>query len=359
MRHFAGTIMALAALAMTAAYRPAAAEVAVNPSEETVHVDACVNDPDKLGISRIVEVDAHDGPVFGGSHGKGNEFLRDGEVVLTFDDGPHRAYTGAVLKALEEHCTKATFFMVGRMAAADPEMVKTVAAAGHTIGTHTWSHKNLGQISLANGQREFERANSMVAAALGAPVSPFFRYPYLSASSAMERYAKSRNVATFWIDVDSKDYQSRDPARVQRLVMSQLAAKRKGIILMHDIQPSTAKGIKGLLDELHERGFRIVHVVAKASLETEQAYDQEAQKVLTARASRHKANPLAERSIVSAADSPSRSRVTAAKRAKPTNSPPNEVFPWTTPQMNSVGAAEKAGKKNSENLPWQLDIFDY
>ena len=63
--------------------------------------------------------------------------------MLTFDDGPWPSNTRAVLDALAQHCTKATFFPIGKHALWHPEILKEVAAAGHTIGGHTWSHANL------------------------------------------------------------------------------------------------------------------------------------------------------------------------------------------------------------------------
>ena len=63
------------------------------------------------------------GKLYGGLQYKADDLLKDGEVILTFDDGPLRRYTRRVLKALASHCTKGTFFMVGRMAVADPAMV--------------------------------------------------------------------------------------------------------------------------------------------------------------------------------------------------------------------------------------------
>ena len=77
-------------------------------------VAACATNPDVLGMSRMVEVDPAGGPLFGRVNNGGYDFLHDGEVVLTFDDGPLRPHTLAVLQALDAHCTKATFFMVGR-----------------------------------------------------------------------------------------------------------------------------------------------------------------------------------------------------------------------------------------------------
>ena len=100
-------------------------------------VDACATRTDMLGISRVIEVDTTGGPMFGRSPPGAFDVLGDREVILTFDDGPLRPYTAKVLEALDAHCTKATFFMVGRMAVADPAMVKEVAKHGHTIGAHT------------------------------------------------------------------------------------------------------------------------------------------------------------------------------------------------------------------------------
>src|SRR6476619_3704261 len=85
---------------------PAAAQEACNPC------------PDALGVSRVAEIDTSSGPRFGFQY-KEQDILADGEVVLTFDDGPLRPYSRPVLEALAAHCTKATFFVVGRMAVAD------------------------------------------------------------------------------------------------------------------------------------------------------------------------------------------------------------------------------------------------
>src|SRR5262249_35864256 len=76
---------------------------------------AC-NNPDALGLSRVIEIDATGGPAFGTEHFKQYDFLRDKEVVLTFDDGPWPGNTPIVLKALQDNCTKATFFEIGEHA---------------------------------------------------------------------------------------------------------------------------------------------------------------------------------------------------------------------------------------------------
>ena len=73
----------------------------------------CPGNPNALGVARTVEIDTTGGPGFGFEHFKSHDFLREGEVVLTFDDGPWPKNTVAVLNALAAHCTKAIFFPIG------------------------------------------------------------------------------------------------------------------------------------------------------------------------------------------------------------------------------------------------------
>ena len=129
----------------------------------------CTN-PDALGIGRVVEIDTTGGPGFGFEHFKQLDFLRDHEVVLTFDDGPWPVNTPAVLKALADECTTGIFFSIGKHATYYPEILKQVLAAGHTIGSHTWSHATLTNKKLTEDQRkeEIEKGFSAVKWALGA-----------------------------------------------------------------------------------------------------------------------------------------------------------------------------------------------
>jgi peptidoglycan/xylan/chitin deacetylase (PgdA/CDA1 family) len=260
------------ALGGLAAYLAGAAPVASQQARP--FAGACQPGPNALGVSRVVDIDATGGPRFGNVQYRDHNLLQDGEVVLTFDDGPHPAYTMPILDALDEHCTKATFFMVGRQALAFPKYAREVGRRGHTIGTHTWSHRNLGRSSPEQIRSEIELGVSAVQFALGGPTAPFFRFPYLSGPARAQQLLHERDTADVSIDVDSHDYRTRSPARMISNVLNGLASKKKGIILFHDIQPSTAQGIRQLLAELKARGYRVVHMRPKQTQSTIAEFDQ-------------------------------------------------------------------------------------
>jgi peptidoglycan/xylan/chitin deacetylase (PgdA/CDA1 family) len=230
--------------------------------------------PDGLGLSRIVQIDTTGGPRFGLiQHPEGYDFLRDKEVVLTFDDGPRPGSTEAVVKALADKCLRATFFEVGQMASWHPEITKQVIDAGMTVGTHTWSHKDLARIPPEKAEQEIEMANSAVSAA-GGKIAPFFRFPYLAQPPRMLSYLAERNIAIFSGDIDSRDYTMHKPQLVVDSVMSQLEKRGRGIVLMHDIHSNTAEALPELLRQLKVAGFKVVHMVPKEQLTTVAKYDE-------------------------------------------------------------------------------------
>lgn len=230
--------------------------------------------PGAIGTSRQVEIDATGAPRFGLMQYPGPDFLKSGEVVLTFDDGPHKQLTPVVLDVLAQHCAQATFFMVGQRAMGYSDLVREVARRGHTIATHTWSHANLKQQSPEGAVAEIELGISGVQKALGGQAAPFFRFPYLSDPQHAIAHLRSRNTAIFSIDVDSHDFRTRSPTVVIRNVTQQLKAKGRGIILFHDIQPSTAGALGALLSDLKAGGYRVVHLVPRRGQTTIASFDQ-------------------------------------------------------------------------------------
>ena len=258
------------------AARPAPAATPAPSAAPTPAKSTCAN-PDALGISRVVQIDTTGGPGFGFEHFKQLDFLRDKEVVLTFDDGPWPGNTPAVLKALADQCTTGIFFSIGKHATYHPEILKQVAAAGHTIGAHTWSHANLNgkKMTEAMAKEEIEKGFSAVKWALGTAPSPFFRFPALQHPPAMVTYLGTRNIAMFSCDIDSFDFKSKNSQQVIDTVMTKLDKLGKGIILMHDFQKHTAEALPELLRRLKAGGYKVVKMQAKAPVETIAQYDEE------------------------------------------------------------------------------------
>ena len=236
--------------------------------------------PNGLGLSRIVQIDTTGGPRFGLiQHPSGYDFLRDKEVVLTFDDGPWPGSTQAVLKALADQCLKATFFEIGEYARWHPEITRQVIDAGMTVGTFTWSHKDLARNPYASdpekAEHEIEMGNSAVhSVAPGGKVAPFFRFPGLQPSSQLASYLAGRNIAIFSTDIDSRDFTMHKPEPVVDSVMSQLEKRGKGIVLLQDFHRNTAEALPELLRQLKLAGYKIVHMVPKEQLATVPKYDE-------------------------------------------------------------------------------------
>jgi peptidoglycan/xylan/chitin deacetylase (PgdA/CDA1 family) len=252
---------------------PAAAPAALTPPASSKAAPTCAN-PDALGVSRVVEVDTTGGPGFGFEHFKSHDFLRPGEVVLTFDDGPWPRNTPEVLAALAAQCTKAVFFPIGKHSMWHPEILKEVAAAGHTIGSHTWSHADLSKKSFQEAKDEVEKGISAVHWAVGASTAPFFRFPALRHPPEVVTYLGERNIAIFSTDFDSFDFKMRKPEQVINSVMSKLKKFGKGIVLMHDFQHATADASAELLKQLKAGGYKIVQMKAKDPLNTVASYDE-------------------------------------------------------------------------------------
>src|SRR5712672_1030607 len=280
---FASTVSLLASSAAwsqtppaTKSATPQAAPAATQQPAQPAR--AACNNPNALGIARTVEIDTTGGPGFGFEHFKQLDFLRDKEVVLTFDDGPWPVNTPSVLKTLAEECTTGIFFTIGKHATYYPEILKQVYAAGHTVGTHTWSHATLVNKKLTEQQRkdEIEKGFAAVKWALGGvSPAPFFRFPALQHPPEMVTYLGERNIAMFSCDVDSFDFKYHDPKKVMNLIFKGLEKKGKGIILMHDFHKETAALLPDILKRLKAEGYKVVAMRAKAPGKSLPQYDEQ------------------------------------------------------------------------------------
>src|ERR1700692_2971739 len=277
---FAGAVSLCAsglAWSQTPATKSAAAPQAAPAPAATAAKPTCAN-PNALGIARVVEIDTTGGPGFGFEHFKRLDFLRDHEVVLTFDDGPWLVNTPSVLKTLADECTTGIFFPIGKHATYYPEILKKFLAAGHTVGSHTWSHATLTNKKLTDDQRkeEIEKGFSAVKWALGGvSPSPFFRFPALQHPPEMVTYLGERNIAMFSCDLDSFDFKASKAQQVIDVTMKKLDKLCKGIRLTHDFHKHTAEALPELLKRLKAGGYKVVAMKAKAPVQTLPQYDEE------------------------------------------------------------------------------------
>jgi len=226
--------------------------------------DPCPGKPDALGTSRVISVDPAEHARIGTMQYHETLPLADKEVVLTFDDGPLPPYTERILQTLAAECVKATFFMVGRMARAYPDMVRRVYNEGHTVATHSQNHPIIfTRLSLQAAENEIEQGQASVAAALGDPraMAPFFRFPGLGRSNGIEAYLSQHHVMAWSADFLADDWRRITSQKVLKLALDRLEQKGKGILLLHDIQPRTVLMLPTLLRELKARGYHIVQVV--------------------------------------------------------------------------------------------------
>jgi peptidoglycan/xylan/chitin deacetylase (PgdA/CDA1 family) len=248
------------------------------PARPQAVAPKCDN-PNALGVARTVEIDTTGGPGFGFEHFRQHDFLRDKEVVLTFDDGPW-VTTPAVLKALAQECVRATFFVIGKHATYYPEILRQVAKDGHSIGSHTWSHQDLSKKTIDEAKAEIEKAVSAVKWALEdqAQGAAFFRFPALRHPPELVTYLGERNIGIFSTDMDSFDFKMRKPEQVINSIMTKLQKHGKGIVLMHDFQQATAHAVPQLLAQLKAGGYKIVHMKSRNAVVSLPQYDEELMK---------------------------------------------------------------------------------
>jgi peptidoglycan/xylan/chitin deacetylase (PgdA/CDA1 family) len=219
-----------------------------------------------LGTSRVLTVDAATDPRVGLKSFPQTLPLQDHEVVLTFDDGPWPATDAKILAALAEECVRATFFMIGRSASEHPELVRRIASLGHTIGHHTWTHRNLKYTKPEVAGGEIDKGISAVEMALHGsatttPSTPFFRFPYFEMTPAILDNLEKRGIAVFGADLWASDWNKMTPQQELKLLTDRLEITHRGIILMHDPKLQTAAMLPDFLRYLRENNYHEVHVV--------------------------------------------------------------------------------------------------
>lgn len=177
-----------------------------------------------------------------------------GRIALTFDDGPD-VYTPQILEVLKAYGVRATFFVMGRKAAAHPELIRAELAAGHIVENHSWDHPHLADLGQNGILQQLVRTQAAITAA-GAPRPRLFRPPYGSLNARVEAVAHALKLQIVLWSLDTNDWRGRNANEIAASVIDQ--AVPGAVVLMHDGVPNSAATVQALpviIQGLRSRGF--------------------------------------------------------------------------------------------------------
>lgn len=186
-------------------------------------------------------------------------------IALTFDDGPHPVHTPKLLDILKASGVKATFYVVGRSVETYPDIARRIVAEGHEIANHTWSHPSLSKLGAASVKREIDRTTEVIRSVTG--VTPKTMRPPYGATNARlnKRMDEEFGMKVIMWSVDPLDWKYRNASRVTSEIVTN--TKAGGIVLAHDIHPSTVAAMPATIDGLKAKGFRFVTVIELLAME--------------------------------------------------------------------------------------------
>ena len=160
-----------------------------------------------------------------------------GEIALTFDDGPNPRWTPLLLETLAQHEIQATFFLMGKYASQQPDLVRRMHRAGHLIGNHTWNHPDLAMTDALRTRDELTRTSAELESILGSPVR-YFRPPFGSRRPATLRIARELGLTPVMWNAMTTDWSSTSPdqvtPRLARLVEKHSRQGWASTIVLHD-----------------------------------------------------------------------------------------------------------------------------
>lgn len=190
-------------------------------------------------------------------------FLKNGEVILTFDDGPG-PLTGEISAAMREAGAPSVFFVLGaNLGSAGKEHIAGAAADGHSVAVHGYYHATAsGKPFTALSQEDTLRqlagvANTVSAAAGVRPV--FFRPPYgIIPADVLKAVGSELGLVPVGWTIDTLDWSTKDPDELFERTISLIKRRGKGIVLMHDIHPQSRTAAKRLVKWLAANGYKVV-----------------------------------------------------------------------------------------------------
>lgn len=174
-------------------------------------------------------------------------------IALTFDDGPYTKVTRKILKVLKQNNGRATFFIMGNRVEMYSDTLQMAYDQGNQIGSHTYDHKDLREMSVKGIEKELNKTNQEVKKVIGCETTAL-RPPY---GNVNDRMRKTIKVPMIYWSVDSEDWKSRNVNKVLKRCKS---VQDGDILLFHDLYPSTAGAIKKLVPRLVKQGYQLVTI---------------------------------------------------------------------------------------------------
>lgn len=190
----------------------------------------------------------------------------DKTIMLTFDDGPHYAYSEEIASILKHYAIPGVFFTMGahlgeigtngkarlsRLSAVSRNLI----AQGHQIANHSYMHEQLNKITADRASNEIYRTQQMLTA-IGASNNRLFRFPYGESSADTMKIVTGANLVAMGWNIDSRDWADPIPNSIVERVLGIIETEKKGILLFHDINERTVKALPVILDRLVSEGYR-------------------------------------------------------------------------------------------------------
>ena len=190
------------------------------------------------------------------------------QIALTFDDGPDPATTPAILDILHNYDLQATFFVVGARAEQHPELIKRIVSEGHTLGNHTYYHRDLTKLTPEQVLGELRDTQAVIDQALGSHSQvtlfrPPCAAPYNTETDSLPAFQgtmrEQKMYPVMWT-LDSRDWALRDQPENIVTNLAQNTPGGGGVILFHDTQPQTVEALPKILDNYRTSGFKFTSV---------------------------------------------------------------------------------------------------
>lgn len=176
------------------------------------------------------------------------------KVALTFDDGPNADYTGKLLKGLKERGVCATFFLLGTEVEKYPKLVKQIYEEGHMIGTHSYQHVNLCNLTDEAAVEQIVKTNTLLEEITG-KVPLFIRPPFGCWKKDLDY--ETMMIEVLW-DIDPKDWCTANTSVIVNRVLKEV--EDGDIILLHDASQSSVDAALQVIDSLQKEGYLFVTV---------------------------------------------------------------------------------------------------